>query len=320
MKKRISVALATYNGEKYIEQQLLSLLQQSMPVDEIIICDDCSSDHTLDIIKPYTMQDDCNIKVFKSDTTLGYVKNFAKALKMTSGDLIFLCDQDDIWEKEKVERVVKVFDAYQDILCVNTSFTYMDKDGKNIAINDDSTNYGMCWSTTKEFGIQSISFDEIRYHNISMGCTMALRSEIKDIYLKQSKFIAAHDWELNFIASLKQGLVFYNRPLMKYRIHDHNTTGNDKVGKKNHVGAQEREKNAHSLLEFAMSTLSYQNYFDAKQSECIEHLISFHEKRINLLKNGKKFEWIYLVMKYSIYKRIVSKKGMLVDLLYKNKD
>lgn len=316
MKKRISVALATYNGEKYIEAQLLSIFKQSMPVDEIIVYDDCSKDHTLDIIKRYTLQDELNVKVFKSDTNVGYIKNFAKALKMTSGDIIFLCDQDDVWEQNKVQKILQVFNEQPHTICVNTSFTYMNEVENSIHKEHQGNNYGMCWQKTQQGYYHQITIEEIMFHNISMGCTMAFTSKLRDIYLSKSTYLAPHDWELNFIAATQQGLFFLNEPLMKYRIHEHNTTGNDKLNKQNSVYASEREKNAATLLCYVKNLFPYINNLSKEEQKQLAQLQLFHEKRLSLLRDKRTRCWFSLFCKQRFYGKVVSKKGQLTDFLY----
>lgn len=101
----ISVAMTTYNGEKYIRKQLDSIMNQSVKVDEIIVCDDGSSDKTLDILKEYP------VKVTINKSNLGFKNNFKKAISLCSGDYILLCDQDDIWEINKIEELKKQFES-----------------------------------------------------------------------------------------------------------------------------------------------------------------------------------------------------------------
>src|ERR1700744_3577317 len=92
----ISVALCTYNGEKYIKEQLDSIINQTYTCIEVIIVDDGSTDSTYDIISDYALRDN-RIKCFKNETNLGFNKNFEKAVSLTSGEYIAISDQDDIW-------------------------------------------------------------------------------------------------------------------------------------------------------------------------------------------------------------------------------
>lgn len=99
----ISVAMTTYNGEKYVKEQLESILEQTKPVDEIVIMDDKSTDETVEIIKKIQEKSEVKIILEVNKENVGYIENFRRAIKKTKGDIIFLCDQDDVWYKGKVE-------------------------------------------------------------------------------------------------------------------------------------------------------------------------------------------------------------------------
>ena len=102
MKKNISIAMTTYNGEKYLSKQLESISNQSLLPDELVICDDASTDATASIIKEYALNAPFVVRVYLNKENIGYTKNYEKVMSLTSGDLIFLCDQDDIWFPEKI--------------------------------------------------------------------------------------------------------------------------------------------------------------------------------------------------------------------------
>ncbi|TQV61723.1 MAG: glycosyltransferase [Sulfurovum sp.] len=103
MKNKISICLATYNGEKYLKEQLDSLLNQTLTPYEVIIQDDCSTDNTVEIAKQYT--DKLNLKIYVNEVNLGFTKNFESVLQKATGDLIAPCDQDDIWKPDKLEKL-----------------------------------------------------------------------------------------------------------------------------------------------------------------------------------------------------------------------
>ena len=94
---RLSVAMCTYNGEKYIREQLMSIRNQTLRIDEIVICDDCSEDDTVEIIENLIRQYDLPVRLHVNTWNHGYRKNFEQAICRCSGDIIFLSDQDDIW-------------------------------------------------------------------------------------------------------------------------------------------------------------------------------------------------------------------------------
>lgn len=104
-----SVALCSYNGEKFIEEQIRSILNQTMKIQEIIVVDDCSNDNTVRIAEAILENTDIKWLVLKNDTNIGFVKNFEKAMKLCTNDIIFLSDQDDIWYEDKVECILQYF-------------------------------------------------------------------------------------------------------------------------------------------------------------------------------------------------------------------
>ena len=108
----ISVAIATYNGQEFIKEQLLSILNQTMPVDEIVICDDQSSDDTVRIIQELLCD---KIYLYQNEKNLGNKLNFKKAPSYCKGDYIFLCDQDDIWKPNKVQTMIEIMQNHLEI-------------------------------------------------------------------------------------------------------------------------------------------------------------------------------------------------------------
>ena len=105
---KVSVAMAVYNGELFLSEQLLSIMRQTHAVDEIVVCDDHSTDSTKDIVNQY-VQKYPNIcwKLFWNQKNIGFRKNFRQAIDACTGDIIFFCDQDDIWMENKVEVMLK---------------------------------------------------------------------------------------------------------------------------------------------------------------------------------------------------------------------
>ncbi|MCH5716822.1 glycosyltransferase [Niabella hibiscisoli] len=136
--KSISVALCTYNGAAFLQEQLDSILGQDLPPNEIIICDDGSTDDTLSILERYRQKYPAIIKVIYNKQQLGSVKNFEKAINLCSGDIIFLCDQDDIWFPHKTISVVNIFNRRPDIKAVshNLQICLADKELTNLTIWD----------------------------------------------------------------------------------------------------------------------------------------------------------------------------------------
>jgi glycosyltransferase involved in cell wall biosynthesis len=127
-KPLISIALCTYNGERFLKQQLDSLIQQTYKNIEIVIVDDCSSDQTYDILQAYAEQYPI-FHLHKNETQLGYNRNFEKALKLCAGELIAICDQDDIWRPDKIEIQQE---AIKDNLLVYCDSILIDGNGESM--------------------------------------------------------------------------------------------------------------------------------------------------------------------------------------------
>lgn len=106
---KISIAMATYNGQQYVRQQLQSILHQTKLPDELVVVDDCSSDHTVQLIQHFAALAPFKVILIKNIKNLGHELTFGKALSACTGDLVFLCDQDDFWFPEKIQRMSEVF-------------------------------------------------------------------------------------------------------------------------------------------------------------------------------------------------------------------
>ena len=114
-----SVAMCTYNGEKYIKEQLESIIHQTLPPDEIIICDDGSNDHTISAIKETMRVWRGSWMLVQNEKNLGYKKNFQKAISLCQGDIIYLSDQDDVWDLHKMELMNQIFVECPEVVTVD---------------------------------------------------------------------------------------------------------------------------------------------------------------------------------------------------------
>lgn len=202
----ISVCLATYNGAKYLKEQLDSILIQLSVNDEIIISDDGSSDATFEIIASYK---DSRIKVYHNQNHHGVVPNFENALKHALGDYLFLCDQDDIWCSDKVDKCIKSLQSkdfvVHNALIVNTKGESTNTDYFTLR----KTKYGYFPNLWK-----------MGY----LGCCMAFRRKcLKDI-LPFPKSILWHDMWIAAILHLKYKGILLSDNLIHYRRHDTNAS------------------------------------------------------------------------------------------------
>ena len=203
----ISVCMATYNGAKYIREQLDSIIPQLGKNDEIIISDDGSSDETISIIKCY---EDSRIILYKNSFK-NVVLNFEFTIKKAKGDYIFLTDQDDIWHKDKVKCYMEYFLKKNNILLLLSDIQIIDKDG----LYFDKVFY------KKKF--TNNLFKNILKNNF-IGCNMAITKEAKKIILPFPSGIAMHDWWIGNCCKMFGNIFFINKKLHYYRRHDRNVT------------------------------------------------------------------------------------------------
>jgi glycosyltransferase involved in cell wall biosynthesis len=202
----ISVCIATYNGEKYIAEQLNSILCQLDEKDEVIISDDSSTDQTLEIIKGFN---DHRIKIFAGNKFANPIYNFENAIKMASGEFIFLSDQDDYWMPTKVEEMIKVLQT--NLLVV--SDCYMGDQDLNI-IKESYFE----WRDSKQGLIKNI------WRNSYLGCCMAFDRKILKRILPFPKNIPMHDMWIGLITETIKKPFFLQKPLIIYRRHGGNAT------------------------------------------------------------------------------------------------
>lgn len=239
-----SVALCTYNGEKYLKEQLESILSQENPVDEIVICDDCSTDETTSILKEYESQFPNIFRVFINAENLGYVRNFEKALSLCTGEIIFLCDQDDLWRKDKTQKILQFFSNNPKIGVVAHDLELIGnlEGGKSL------------WNLKNFDQVQRKKSNEdlltfiLIEGNVFPGMSLAIRREILQNYLPLQKIdsIIIHDYEIIIKAMRDQKFGFIEEKLSSYRQHENQS-----------IGFREKKSAKKTIAEFQLLSQHY---------------------------------------------------------------
>ena len=215
---KTSVALCTFNGEKYLRKQLDSILEQTVAVDEIVVCDDLSTDATLSILNQYKETFPNIFKIHANEKNLRSVKNFEKAISLCENEIVFLCDQDDMWIPEKVEVILNQFKISPELQVIATNAFIINDDEDMLNV---STIYDIPSKTTKE--MKKILFF---HQNFCTGATMAVRKYFADDLMPfPPENLFHHDEWIALKASLKNQLLFLNDRLIKYRIHQNQLVG-----------------------------------------------------------------------------------------------
>lgn len=216
----ISVALCTYNGEHFLGEQLQSLLIQSMPVDEVVIGDDGSTDSTLSIINSY--KDRLPIRLLNTGQRLGAIRNFLRTIAECHGDIIFLSDQDDIWVPKKVETLYQYFIDHTQTEAVFT-------DAQLISVNGEPLNNGYTlWDyffddVARKRCEMGLMIEEFCTRAHATGATMAFRKSLKDRIPQNNN--VWHDEMIARIAAASHTLSYLPDCLTHYRIHNNQQIG-----------------------------------------------------------------------------------------------
>lgn len=199
----ITVAMATYNGQSYIRQQLNSILNQTYQELEIIIVDDCSSDNTLELITSFK---DERITVLSNDYNMGVAKSFERVIENSSGDYIALCDQDDIWVANKLETLMVHIGNNE---LIYSDYSFIDHCGNNIEKPEGYINYlhGVDSSTK--------NFDKLVFINsFILGCSVLFKATLKTKILPIVDAGFNHDkWIVNIAANSGGSLLFKQKTI-----------------------------------------------------------------------------------------------------------
>jgi glycosyltransferase involved in cell wall biosynthesis len=210
MTPTISVALATYNGSAYLGEQLASLADQERRPDELVVCDDGSTDGTIELLERFAQTAPFRVRIHRNERNLGVLKNFEKALSLCEGDLVFLSDQDDVWLPDKIADVVRVFEETPGAFAVINDKLIADEN----LVPTGATMLG----NIRGFGSPD--------GNFVAGCCSAFRREWLQIALPIPDGAIAHDTWLVGLAHRLGVASIREKPLQYYRRHGSNVSQN----------------------------------------------------------------------------------------------
>lgn len=205
MREKVTIVMATYNGEDFLEKQLNSIINQTVKPDEIVIIDDVSKDNTKDIILDFEKKNrEISFQNIFRDVNTGYIRNFIDGIKIAKNDYIFLCDQDDIWVKNRIEKTLEFFVKHPDCIVLHSNSHMIDKNS-NI-IRENIQNY-----TKSSEKLELKKFvKKVNYPGMSM--TLRKSQIINDLDDISSRIkLPTHDWVIAYIACKKEGLYITNK-------------------------------------------------------------------------------------------------------------
>ena len=215
MNQKISVCMATYNGEKYIREQLDSILKQMFEDDELVIIDDCSKDSTTDIIRTYN---DSRIKLFVNPRNLRHVRTFEKAISLAENEIIFLADQDDIWCDGRVQIFKNALAQNPKTELVTSNFYCIDKTGNKI--ENRLSKVEAVDSKNNIKNLTNIFLGKIGY----FGCAMAFKKSLTKVVLPIPDYVEAHDLWIAIAANTAQKNLHIDDKTLLHRMHGNNAS------------------------------------------------------------------------------------------------
>jgi glycosyltransferase involved in cell wall biosynthesis len=204
----ISVCMAVFNGQRYLEEQLRSILTQLANDDEVIVVDDCSLDGSVDLIRHI---DDPRITLLLNKANSGPTASFERAFSLAKGKYIFLSDQDDIWKPDKVAVTCRIFDSSNSLVVVSDAHV-VDADRQTIM------------ESLFRLRGSGAGFWRNLYKNGFVGCCMAVRSDARSFLLPFPATIGLHDEWIGLCASIAGHVEFTAHKLIDYRRHAANVT------------------------------------------------------------------------------------------------
>ena len=210
----VSVCMASYNGEPFIEKQILSILENLGQDDELIIVDDCSNDKTIEIIENFN---DSRIKLNVNAKNSGEVYSFSKAIELSNNEVIFLCDQDDIWIKGRVD-IMKSYLMNSDAILLTSNFSWIDDQDRRIQIDFD----GVCSDTSEKYyrNILDIFIGKTNY----FGCAMAFKRNLIPVICPIPSYVESHDLWIEKSANIIKSNLHINEETFYKRKHGYNVT------------------------------------------------------------------------------------------------
>lgn len=223
----IGVAMITFNGLKYLPQQLESIVTQTRPVHHIVISDDRSTDGTWEFLETWAKQSPIRVTLIRNESQLGLSRNFAQSIAAVDADIIFTSDQDDVWMPDRVQVLTQVFAQHPGVLLIHTDAMLVDATGQDMG---KSLLGELALSDAERQAIQGgNAFPVYCRRNVVTGATVAIRSTLLEMALPfpTNHF---HDAWLALIAAAAGEVRLLDLPTIQYRQHGNNLVGVKRLG------------------------------------------------------------------------------------------
>lgn len=304
---KISVIIATYNGEKYIEEQLSSIAKQTLQVNEVMIIDDCSTDSTVELVSRFIQKNFLtnNWCVKKNKKNVGWKENFFKGFNEVKGDIIFYCDQDDIWFPNKVCEMVQILVNNSNISCLACRYRSINSNGDIINATVDKKS-----NETKK--IMQIKPYSKNFFSVPSGCTIAFKRNMLSL-IDMLDYRCGPDRVICRTAILMGKMYDYDSTLMYHRFHSNNAS-NSIQDVECLSGSSSLDERVQYVDENIFQMQNFKRLCDS--SIYVDNLLSFDINRINYLRGGNLLYQLKNIFKIRCLYMLVLVLG---DVAYKNK-
>ena len=291
--EQIDILLTTYNGEKYLKEQIDSILNQTYTNFRLLISDDCSKDSTIKILKEYEQKDN-RIKVFLQEKNLGYVKNFEFLLTKVENEIYALSDQDDVWNNDKVEKTYKKLKE-EDADLVFTDLEIVNEKLKTInsSFNDYMFLSRKIKKYYKDYRLQYL-------YNCITGCTLMSKKKYleKIIPIPMDSKYVIHDTWIGLIVALNGKIAYLDEATIKYRQHGNNQVGSNHTSHKYTKLNQVRELFIDVKYQLFNTYINNSSIFTKDLQKQNEKALKYFE----MLKNKKYINFRGWNVFYKLYK------------------
>lgn len=311
---KISVIIATFNGQKYIEEQLLSIVNQTRRPDEVIIGDDCSTDNTVDIAKKFIKERKLNWRIIVNNNRLGFGRNFFSLIRSCTGDVVFPSDQDDIWRSDKIDVMSRVMDSDKNIGVLISEYVKISErcgidDVRRIKVDDNRR-------------VNNMSLMQVLHHKDKKcpfaGMAQCIRMEFYWKYFSKMKnYPIAHDKLFVLVAADHNKFCKINYTSVFHRVHLNNTSGVKKYFYSK-IFDVNFEKQFQLIDRFGKENSSYIYSGICFSEPLYEYFVAndrYHGNRLKILKNGNVKELMQTFVQ-NRKKGVLSLLTLLSDVKY----
>jgi glycosyltransferase involved in cell wall biosynthesis len=212
----ISVAMCTFNGEPFLSSQLETIAAQSRLPNELVVCDDRSSDRTIEILRQFAQRVSFTVRIEINPVNLGSTRNFEKCISLCRGNIVALADQDDVWYPHKLRTLEAAFHKSSDVVAAFSDADVIDDDSRSLGLRLWAS-FGLDRSNKNKFA-NGHALDVLCNHPVITGATLAFRREYFDV-MRPIPAKQFHDAWISFLLATCGRFVPISEPLMQYRRH-----------------------------------------------------------------------------------------------------